>query len=404
MLKKSNILFAILAIFTVTLACANPLEGSAPANVETIVAATLQSLTATPVPNDGGTPPDVSPSLLPHAMHFLNNDAAGLAQVYRLEKDGKTVTQITFEPANVDNYDVSRVDGSLVYVTNNQLLTVNADGSNRSMIVDGGPQNPNNPLLSNIMNPLWSPDGQTIAFGQQDLKLYSIAAGQSTVAVANSLDSNGFGTIYWPLSYSPDGSKLMISVVPIATDASLNAIYSINGGTLANLKYPPNTASICCSFQWTSDSSTLYAGMRFLSPFTAAGLWKVNAADGQVSAVLASDEAAENFNLAGSPYLGPDGQLYFIYGNQSGLNDFIVTAPLQLVRSAPDGVTNRTVLRPETFNTSDEFLWAPDASFVIVTIPPSQQGLGSAAQLYYTDGQKAMIPLVTSARYLKWGP
>jgi hypothetical protein len=254
------------------------------------------------------------------------------------------------------------------------------------------------------MNPLWSPDGQTIAFGQQDLKLYSIAAGQSTVAVAASLDSNGFGTIYWPLSYSPDGSKLMISVVPIATDASLNAIYSINGGTLVNLKYPANTASICCSFQWTADSSTLYAGGRFLSPFTAAGLWKVNAADGQVSAILASDEATENFNLAGSPYLGPDGQLYFIYGNQTGLNDFIVTAPLQLVRAAPDGVTNRTVLRPETFNTSDEYLWAPDASFVIVTIPPSQPGLGSAAQLYYTDGQKAMIPLVPSARYIKWGP
>jgi hypothetical protein len=148
----------------------------------------------------------------------------------------------------------------------------------------------------------------------------------------------------------------------------------------------------------------LYAGIRFLSPFTAAGLWKINAADGQISAVLSSDDVAENFNLAGAPYLGPDGQLYFIYGNQNGLNDFVVTAPLQLVRSAPDGVTNRTVLRPDSFNTSDEFLWAPDASFVIVTIPPSQPGLGNVAQLYYTDGQKAMIPLVPSARYLKWGP
>jgi hypothetical protein len=272
------------------------------------------------------------------------------------------------------------------------------------MIVDGGPQDPNNALITSIMNPLWSPDGGTIAYGQKDLKLYSIVGGQSTVAVANSLDSNGFGTIYWPLSYSPDGSKLMISVVPIATDASLNAIYSINGGTLVNLAYPPNTASVCCSFQWTTDSSTLYSGIRFLSPFTAAGLWKVNAADGQVSAVLASDDVAENFNLAGSPYLGPDGQLYFVYGNQIGLNDFVVTVPMQLVRSAPDGVTNRTVLRPESFNTSDEYLWAPDASFVIVTIPPSQQGLGSAAQLYYTDGQKAMVPLLPSARYIKWGP
>jgi Tol biopolymer transport system component len=113
MFKKSNILFAILTIFMVTLACANPLGGSAPANVETIVAATLQALTSTPVPDTGVMPPDSSPDLLPHSMYFLNNDA-GLAQVYRLEKDGKTVTQITFEPANVDNYDVSRIDGSVV--------------------------------------------------------------------------------------------------------------------------------------------------------------------------------------------------------------------------------------------------------------------------------------------------
>lgn len=396
-MKRSNIVFALFLMIALTLACANPMGGSQPGNVETIVAATFQALTGTaPAPSEV--------SLLPHAMYFLNNDSAGLAQVYRLEKDGTTVTQLTFEPANVDNYDVSHVDGSVVYVTLNQLMTINADGSNRSMIVDGGPQDPNNAFLTNIMNPLWSPDGQTIAYGQKDLKLYSIAAGQSTVAIANSVDSNGFGTIYWPLSYSPDGSKLMISVVPLATDAFPNAIYYINGGALVNLQYPPNTPSICCSFQWTADSSALYAGIRFLSPFTAAGLWKVNAADGQISAVLASDDVAENFNLAGAPYLGPDGQLYFIYGNQSGLNDFVVTAPLQLVRSAPDGVTNRTVLRPESFNISDEFLWAPDASFVIVTVPPAQQGMGSVAQLYYTDGQKAMIPLVLSARYLKWGP
>jgi hypothetical protein len=399
MFKKTRIVLALFLMIALSLACANPIEGNnAPPNVETIVAATLQALTVTAAPQDS------SPGLLPHAMYFLNNDITGLAQIFRLDKDGTTVTQLTFEPANVDNYDVSRLDGSLVYVTNNQLLTVNADGGNRSMIVDGGPQDPSNPLLSSIMNPLWSPDGGTIAFGQKDLKLYSIIAGQPTVAVANSIDSNGFGTIYWPLSYSPDGSKLMISVVPIATDASLNAIYSINGGTLTSLQYPPNTSSICCSFQWTADSSTLYSGVRFLSPFTAAGLWKVNAADGQVSAVLASDEVAENFNLAGSPYLGPDGQLYFVYGNQSGLNDFVVTAPLQLVRSAADGVTNRTVLRPETFNTSDEYLWAPDSSFVIVTIPSDQVGQGSAAQLYYTDGQKAMVPLVPAARYIKWGP
>ena len=95
-------------------------------------------------------------------MYFLNNDSAGLVQVYRLDKDGKTVTQITFEPAKVEYYDVSLVDGSVAYVSNNQMFTVNADGSNRRMIVDGGTRDENNPFLSSITNPVWSPNGRRL--------------------------------------------------------------------------------------------------------------------------------------------------------------------------------------------------------------------------------------------------
>ena len=137
-----------------------------PANVETIVAATFAALTA-PAAEASATPLPLTVSLLPHSMYFLNNDGAGLTQVYRLDKDGKTVTQVTFEPANVESYDVSSVDGSVVYATNNQLFTVNADGSNRSMIVDGGPLDPNDAFVNHINVPLWSPDGQTIAYGYQ---------------------------------------------------------------------------------------------------------------------------------------------------------------------------------------------------------------------------------------------
>ena len=67
-------------------------------------------------------------------MYFLNNDSAGLVQVYRLDKDGKTVTQITFEPVKVDHYDVSSVDGSVAYVSNNQMFMVDASGGKSSQI------------------------------------------------------------------------------------------------------------------------------------------------------------------------------------------------------------------------------------------------------------------------------
>ncbi len=407
MFKKSNFLFSILALVVVTLACANPLSGTAPAappNVETIVAATFAALTTVPSTEAGATPPPMTSSLLPASMYFLNADSANITQVYRLAMDGVTVTQLTFEPANVDDYDVSQVDGSLVYTSNNQLFTVQRDGSNRSMIVDGGVLDPGNPATTVLSNPLWSPDAQTIAFGHKGVNLYSVVAGQSTLALPSEIDSAGFGQMFWPESYSPDGTKLLITVAPVASDGSFNAIYIPSSNTVVDLTNTGGTGSTCCSASWTADSASIYTGTAFLSPFTSAGLWRVDTNSGNMEALLTSDELAENFNLATDPFLAPDGQLYFIYANQSGLNNFSVSVDLQMVRSAPDGVTGRTVLRPESFTNASGYLWAPDASFLIATTYPAPDVYsGGPAALYYSDGRPS-VSLVPFAMLMKWGP
>ena len=403
MSKKSNFLFSVIALFAVTLACANPLSGTAPAappNVETIVAATFAALTA-PVLEAGATLPPISSSLLPASMYFLNADSANITQVYRLAMDGVTVTQLTFEPAGVEDYDVSQVDGSIVYTSNNQLFTVLRDGSNRSMIVDGGVLDLNTPATTRLSNPLWSPDAQTIAFGHKGINFYSVVAGQSTLTLPSPIDSNGFGQMYWPESYSPGGTKLLITVVPIASEGSFNAIYHTSDNSVMDIT---GVGSICCSFHWTADNSSIYSGIAFISPFTSAGLWRLDTNNGQMETLLASDELAETFNLATAPVLAPDGQLYFIYANQSGLNDFSVSVDLQMVRSAADGVTGRTVLRPESFSNASGFLWAPDASFLIATTYPAPDVYaGGPAKLYYSDGRPA-LPLVPFAMEMKWGP
>jgi hypothetical protein len=78
---------------------------------------------------------------------------------------------------------------------------------------------------------------------------------------------------------------------------------------------------------------------------------------------------------------------------------------MQIVRSAPDGVTGRTVLRPETFETHNEALWVPDASFVIVekSLDISVYD-GGVVELYYTDATKGMVSLAPFGWQLKWGP
>src|SRR4026208_2613994 len=137
-MKKCYPFGVFLVMLAAVLACASPLRnGGEPETssdqVATVVASTLQALT--PASSDGGETPEVSPGLLPHILYFTNNDDAGIAQVFRLEMDGTTVTQLTFETSAVDSYDVSQVDGSVAYVAGNQLLLIDADGSDRRVLL-----------------------------------------------------------------------------------------------------------------------------------------------------------------------------------------------------------------------------------------------------------------------------
>lgn len=410
MKKQLRFIFAFITLLAAMLACANPLSGIAPgqpANVETIVAATFAALTA-PASEASATPLPLTSSLLPHSMYFLNNDGAGLTQVHRLEKDGKTVTQLTFEPAKVESYDVSPIDGSVAYVSNNQLLTINADGSNRSIIVDGGAVDPNNLYVNHVSTPLWSADGQTITYGYHGISIYSIVNGQSTVVYEDQLTTdNGFtlGVVNTPISYSPDGSKLLINIIPLASDGGAMGIFFPANKSVVQLAGANHR--ICCSLQWSGDSNTLFGGNAAYNPFVSPGLWRVDGTSGVTTDLIPSfSENNSALNFASNPFLAPDGQLYYFYATQPYTQqDEVSRAPLQLVRSAADGVTNRTVLSPEIFNTLNEALWAPDASFVVTASGPiADVYQGGIVELYYTDGQGAMLPLLPFAFDLKWGP
>jgi len=193
-IMKNKKIFAFLALLLLTLACANPLTTPAeqPANVETIVAATISALTSIPAPS---TPVvvDSTSSLLPHSIYYLAPDSAQITQVFRLEKDGKTITQLTFEPSKVEDFDVSLADGRIVFLTNHQLYLTNADGSNRLLIFDAGPQDEVNMFLTRIISPVFSLSGQTIAFGHQGLNFYSLTSGQTNRVLEDKVNDPGQG-------------------------------------------------------------------------------------------------------------------------------------------------------------------------------------------------------------------
>lgn len=401
---QTSLAFMILALSV--MACAVPSvggnSGPSPDAVATAVALTLQAMT--PGTDGGVTPAPVEEGLLPHSLYFLASDNAGRTQIFRIEKDGETTRQVTSEPVDVGNYNVSPVDGSVAYVVNNLLVMANVDGSNRRVLVDGGVVNENNPFIDRVSNPAFSPDGQTLAYGHKGLNFYSLSTGASTRAIEDQVKDMGNGMmfpteLYWPNKYSPDGSKLMITLGYYeGADA---AFYDLQSKSLTRLADAPG-ALICCDLAlWSADGTKVYSGNPSMGMFNA-GMWNADPVTGDVNTLLASNIDTSTFNLAKYPYLAPDNQLYFFF-LASNTGEYSRT-PLQLVRSAPDGVTGRTLVREEAFDKMNEAIWAPDASSVIVANATDEQMYqGGQAELVHLDGRPNDV-LAPFAQQMKWGP
>jgi hypothetical protein len=291
-------------------------------------------------------------------------------------------------------------------VANNKLLLITADGSNRRMLVDGGPVDPNNPFISTIGSPVFSPDGQTLAYGYQGLRLYSFATSDSDLILENQIDDVGGGLfvpreLYSPERYSPDGTKLLITLGYY--EGASSAIYYPETNTLVRLSGGEGALICCDDTEWSADSLSVYAANPTMGMFSS-GLWRVDAATGEVTTLLPGDAGGGNYNVADEAYLAPDGQLYFLFATVPAPEGIIMRSPLQIVRSAPDAVTARTALSSETFPLLNEALWAPDASFLVAVIAPSQEIYqGGEARVIYLDGRPS-VTLAPSAQQMKWGP
>jgi hypothetical protein len=125
---------------------------------------------------------------------------------------------MTSEPVNAGSYDVSPVDGSVAHVVGNQLLLINADGSGRRLLVDGG------------RDPIFSPDGKTIAYSRNGLNLYDLPTGIPNLV----LEDYPLGSSFPPETYSPDGTKLLIKIGH-PPDSPWTALQEISTARLYNL-------------------------------------------------------------------------------------------------------------------------------------------------------------------------
>jgi Tol biopolymer transport system component len=408
---RPSILLLSLAILAS--ACVSPPGGAdsqspSAGQVETIVATTLQAMAPQAQASETATSlPEASGFELPQRLYFLGRDNQGLIQVFRMEQDGRTKTQLTSEPFNVTDYDVSLADGRIAYVVSNQLALVDADGSNRRLLVDGG----SGEDLRGSYHPVFSPDGGTLVYAQNGLNLYTVATGASRLAIEDQMEDVGNGMLlpietYSPEEYSPDGTKLLIALGHWEVAPS-HAIYDPATGAL--VRYEETQEYIyCCSFHggpvWAPDGSSFY-GVASAHDFAykSGEIWKVDASSGAITKLSTGSEGW--LSLPKELFVAPDRQLYSFWGTYSMDAGYFNAPVLQLVRSGLDGATDRTVLREENFVLMNEALWAPDASFVIVAMALERNWQkGGVLELYPTDAQKDVVWLSAYGEKMKWGP
>ncbi len=399
-----HVYLAGLLIAAAMMACSLPVGGSTPEPPTLSPNSTLPTDTpSAPTEELPTETPPGAPTVLPAALYYLNNDSGGLLQIFRLDPDGVTVRQLTSEPVKIRMYDVSPVDGRLAYIVNNQLILMNADGSGRTVLVDGGLLESDISYITNSLSyPRFSPDGGTLAYGMNGLNFYDLASGTSVNPLTNiPREGEGFTIIeegYAPQEFSPDGSKLLVNV--FYYEGGTLGFYDMASSAFIRLSRP-ESGLLCCNSQWTSDGSAVYVASSVIG-LVDPGMWRFDSASGSGITLLPPTNPDGSYNFADYPLLPSDGQLRFFFVNLPTIPEG--HTPLILNQSAPDAVTGRALIYPETFTTMNEAIWSPDGSqIVVVEGTDANMYYGGAATLYTLSGG-APIPLVPFAQDLRWGP
>lgn len=414
-IRALNVVCLLLALLVMVSACTGPSSVVPPTEAPT--AAPVAGPSATEPPT-AAPAPTLADAILPAPLYVLDT-----GQIVRLERDGVTRRQITNEapPASdalaIVQFDASPVDGTLVYIlqgvgTPPVLVRTAADGGNRTVLLDDLP----------VAAPLISPDGATIALrvfedyerpGKYTPGLYLMptAGGEPRLLLADEPATDptvegGDGRGFEAVSWSPDGTKLLVNAFSLSVEICELAIVDVASSAIVYLKAPePNLVAACTAAAWSLDSKAVYFSVT--NPgnwFNEPGIWRGDASSGAAAAVPI--EPANT--LLRMPFFAID-RLYAFVATAPGDNPAYSPAADPSEMMALSYTMSSVPLTGGTFAAlrSDAYemyqgLWAPDGSGAVIF----ESSDPSAVRLLWlpTDGSPGVeLDKGTDLYSVRWG-
>jgi hypothetical protein len=333
-------------------------------------------------------------------------------QIFRLERDGATRTQITYEvpfdPAviAVSEFAVSPADGTLVYVVQRQgsdlLVRSDADGQNPAPIFDSPAASPSHPLFT--------PDGQFVAVRlwkdpdgeepfQSGLYLLPVPGGEPQLLVADdpvvNPETPAFG--HQPFAFAPDGSRLLTSRFSLQLELCDAAIVSVPDGTTVPVQVPQpadtmDRQSTCGDAIWSPDGADIYFTItRIGAPPASPAIWRADPLTGESFPITPAPGVAP-FTFYAAIGASSDGTLLGFTTQADELPAAFSDQPASLSYSMVriDRASGELrELREAVAETPERVIWHPDGSGAVALF---YAPVGDAGLFWLpTNGDEALL-------------
>lgn len=324
-------------------------------------------------------------NILPAALYYLAGEA-GAQQIWRMDKDGLTRTQLTNESAGVERFELETVNGRLAYISNYQLILFDPATSERTVLVSGDE-------TSSPRNPAFSPDGTKLAYGLGGIHILDLTSGQDQLILADNDTMNPAERhIFSPHLWSPDGSKLSV-VIGYWEWGGSGIISTTDGSLLSEFEAGDSEA-------WGIDSQTYYSARA-----TGSGMMRSSVL-GLFSITTKPDATLQPVfpeKYAWWPYQNPGGKLVFFQGIPDAENAGQYN--VSLMGSDLEFGDQWQVLRENILQLPEggfpEAVWSQDGYFVVARLFHLPSKTSEVVLIGF--GDTPMVYLMETANNLRFG-